>query len=111
MTDVETILRAGLAAYEQETARTVSPPPTQRLHVAAAPRRRAPWKTVPLFVGALAISTGAAAALGVLPGPVESVLNEFRSWGFGANRGATRMASTTVGDTRYEVWFAPLDDG
>jgi hypothetical protein len=57
------------------------------------------------------LTTGAAAAVDVLPCPVESMLREFRSWGFDANQGAERMAWVTDGELTYEVWRAPLDGG
>jgi hypothetical protein len=114
MIDVETKLRAGLDAFGTETAEAVSPPPITSLALRAAdvtltPRR---WPRVAVAVVAgTVLTTSGAAAVGVLPGPVESVLREFRSWGFDANQGAERMASVTAGDLTYEVWRAPLDGG
>lgn len=114
MTDVETKLRVGLDAYATETAAVVSRPSVASIALRAgrAPRRRRRWPRVAAAVVAgTVITTTAAAAGGVLPGPVESMLEEFRSWGFDANEGAERMASVTAGDLTYEVWRAPLDGG
>lgn len=72
--------------------------------------RRWPKVAVATVAGVL-VTSGAAAALGVLPEPVESVLREFRSWGFEANQGAERMATVTDDGITYEVWRAPLDGG
>src|SRR4051794_9718029 len=114
MTDVEAKVRAGLAAFAAETEAVVLPPPVASLQLRAPVRvtRRSPRvKVAAALVGVVVLGAGVAGALGVLPGPVESKLREFREWGFGATEGATRMASTTLGDTCYEVWFAPLDSG
>jgi len=114
MTDLETKLRSGLNAFAAETAAVVSPPPIGSIASLDGrerrPRRRWPRLAAAVVAGT-ALTTSAAAAVGVLPGPVESVLNEFRSWGFDANQGAERMASVDAGDLRYEVWRAPLDGG
>lgn len=114
MIDFETKLRAGLHAFGTETAAVVSPPPIGSIAFRKggerAPRRRWPRLAAAVVAGTV-VTTSAAAAVGVLPGPVESVLNEFRSWGFDANQGAERMASVTAGDLTYEVWRAPLDGG
>lgn len=113
MIDVETRLRAGLRAFAAETAAVASPPPIESLVSGGGERvRRRRWPRLAVsFVAGTVVTTGAAAAVGVLPGPVESTLHEFRTWGFGANQGAERMASTTAGGFTYEVWRAPLDEG
>lgn len=114
MTDVETKLRAGLDAFAAETEAAVSPPPIASiaLRVGDDPRQRRRWpKLAAAVVTSGVVATGAAAATGVLPEPVESMLGEFRTWGFDANQGAERMASATAGEMTYEVWRAPLDGG
>lgn len=115
MTDVETRLRAGLGAFADDLDAGLSPPPVAEIVMRAtaapvrSPRR---WKKLAVAVAAsTAITAGAAAATGLLPAPVESVLAEFRSWGFGATQGAERMATTTNGQISYEVWRAPLEGG
>ncbi len=80
--------------------------------VAAPARQPRRWPKVAVAtVAGVLVTSGAAAALGVLPEPVESMLSEFRSQGFEANQGAERMATVTDGDMTYEVWRAPLDGG
>jgi hypothetical protein len=116
MTDIETTLRRGLAAFGEETAEAAVPPSLSliaRLADAAEPQVRARrWPKVAVAtVAGLAVTGGVASAVGVLPEPVESTLREFRSWGFDANQGAERMATVTDGDLTYEVWRAPLDGG
>ena len=114
MSDVETALRQGFEALAAETASVVTPPSVGSIKFRArtdqAQSRRWP-KVVTAIAAGMVVTTGMAAAVGVLPGPVESMLSEFRSWGFGANQGAQRMAWVTDGDMTYEVWQAPLDDG
>jgi hypothetical protein len=114
MIDVETKLREGLDAFAAETSAAVSPPPVASIALRAGtrsmPQRRWPKLVAAVVVG-VAVTTGTAAAVGVLPGPVESMLDEFRSWGFRADQGAERMATVTAGDLTYEVWRAPLDGG
>ena len=114
MIEIETKLRQGLEAFAAETASAASPPPVGSIKLRAhtEPARARHWPKVALaIVAGTVMATGAAAAVGVLPGPVESMLREFRSWGFEANQGAERMASVTDGDITYEVWRAPLDGG
>lgn len=114
MTEVETTLRQGLEAFAAETAGTALPPSLsfieRRAGSPSARTRRWPKVTIATVAGVV-VTSGAAAALGVLPEPVESVLREFRSQGFDANQGAERMAWVTDGDMTYEVWRAPLDGG
>lgn len=114
MIEVETRLRQGFEAFATETAAFVVPPPVVSVHrrarTEAERARRWPKVAFAIVAGTVA-TTGAAAASGVLPGPVESMLGEFRSWGFDANQGAERMASVTDGDMTYELWRAPLDGG
>jgi hypothetical protein len=114
MIEIETALRQGLETLAAETASVVTPPSVGSIKLRArrdqAQNRRWPKIVTGIAVG-MVVTTGAAAAVGVLPAPVESMLSEFRSWGFGANQGAERMASVTDGDLTYEVWQAPLDGG
>jgi hypothetical protein len=120
-TETETRLRHGLDALAAETMAVVQTPPIRSLERRARARARVRatrrptvrrWPKVAMAAGAgLILTTSAAAAVGVLPGPVESTLREFRSWGFPAHQGAERMASVTAGDLTYEVWRAPLDGG
>ena len=114
MTEVETKLRRGLEAFAAETGVAASPPPVGsiklRAHTEGGRSRGWPKLALAIVVGTV-VTAGAATAAGVLPGPVESMLREFRSWGFEANQGAERMAWVTDGDMTYEVWRAPLDGG
>jgi hypothetical protein len=114
MIEVETTLRQGLKTFADETASAVLAPPvgTIKLRAHAAPSRaRRWWKPALAIAVGTVVTTSAAAATGVLPGPVESTLREFRSWGFHVNQAAERMASVTDGGITYEVWRAPLDGG
>jgi hypothetical protein len=114
MTDVETKLRTGLGAYATETAAVVSRPSVASIELRAGdpPTVRRRWARLVAAVAAATVATtSAAAAVGVLPGPVESMLEEFRSTGFDATEGAQRMASVTTGNLTYEVWTAPLGGG
>jgi len=113
MTDLETTLRRGLRAFGAETAVAATPDLTaisRRAGASTRAARRWPKVTVAIAAGAV-VTSGAAAAVGVLPPPVETTLREFRSWGFPADNGAERMASTTDDGITYEVWLAPLDGG
>jgi hypothetical protein len=112
MIEFEATLRAGLQALADETEAQVSPPPTANLRLRAGRVRRPGSRRLKIaaaVVAATVATTGAAAAVGVLPAPVESMLDEFRSWGFPANRGAERMAVVTSGELTYELWRAPLE--
>ena len=114
MIDTEAKLRAGLAAFVLETDAIVSPPPVASIAMRArtvVPRSRRWQKVAAVGVGTVVLSAGVASAVGVLPAPVESKLREFRSWGFGAEDGATRLASARNGEMRYELWRAPLRSG
>ena len=113
MIEVETKLRQGLETFAAATAAAAAPPSVASIELRARtePRaRRGPKLAIAIVAGAV-LTTGAAAAVGLLPGPVESTLREFREWGFDANQGAERMAWVTDGDITYEVWRAPLEGG
>ena len=114
MIDVESTLRHGLHAYAAETADPVTmPAPATIAFRARTPepgRRRWP-KVAAIVAGGALVTTGLASAAGVLPGPVESKLHDFREWGFDATGDATMLASVTDGDKSFEVWRAPLRDG
>lgn len=114
MIEIETKLRAGLDAFAAETVAAASPPPVASIMLrqggARRSRRRWPGIAAAVLAGSV-VTTSAAAAVGVLPGPVESTMAEFRSWGFDANQGAERMASVTDGGLTYEVWRAPRGGG
>lgn len=113
MTDLETTLRRGLEAFDAETAAAATPDLTAIRPQAGAPTRTLrQWPKIAIVIATGAVVTsGAAAAVGVLPLPVEATLREFRSWGYPANGGAERMAWTTDDGLTYEVWLAPLDGG
>jgi hypothetical protein len=117
MTDVETTLRAGLAALAADTETRVSPPPVEEVIrrpvvVALSPRRRRRLLKVVGGVGAgVALTAGAAAATGTLPAPVDEMVAEFREWGFPAGGDATRMAVAEGEAGTYELWLSLLDDG
>lgn len=114
MTDIETKLRDGFSAFAADTEAIASAPAVATIELRARTpepkHRRWPKLTVVIAGGAL-VTTGLASATGVLPGPVESRLREFRSWGYDANLGASKMASVTDGDMTYELWRAPLGNG
>ena len=116
MTDVETTLRAGLAALASDTEARVSPPPVEAITsrpvvVALAPRRRRRLLKTVVAVGAgIAVAAGAAAATGVLPLPVADQVAEFREWGYPAGD-ATRMATAEGEAGTYELWLSLLHDG
>ena len=101
MTEVETKLRRGLEAFAAETVVVAAPPPVGSIklctHIERGRSQRWPKLALAIVVGTV-VTAGAATAAGVLPGPVESMLREFRSWGFEANQGAERMAWVTDGD-------------
>ncbi len=108
MTDVETALREGLHAYAEETTPGCFPPPPASIAARAGERRRGlpRWfKVTAGLAGGLLLTTGAAAALGELPGPVSTMLQEMRSWGFAVtDENAQRMASASRDDVTYELW-------
>ncbi len=114
MNDIETTLLAGLKAFAAETTAAASPPSTAsislRARTVSGTRPRWPKIAIAISAGAL-VTTGVASAAGVLPGPVESMVREFRSWGFETDDTASRMARTTDGTYAYEVWVAPLRGG
>lgn len=114
MNDIETTLREGLKAFAAETTAAASPPSTAsislRARTVSGTRLRWPKIAIAISAGAL-VTTGVASAAGVLPGPVESMVREFRSWGFETDATASRMARTTDGAYAYEVWVAPLRGG
>lgn len=113
MTDMEAKLRHGLRALTMASPEA-SPPPVGSIvaRASARPPSGRPWAKIAIGTAAgLGLTAGVAGAAGVLPGPVESTLREFRSWGFAANQGAERMAWVTDGDMTYELWRAPLDGG
>src|SRR5262245_61877278 len=116
MTDVETTLRAGMAALAADTEARVSPPPVETVTgrpvvVPLAPRRRRRLLKVVGGVGAgVALTAGAAAATGILPAPVDDKVAEFREWGYPAGD-ATRMATAEGEDGTYELWLSYLSDG
>lgn len=113
MTDMEAKLRHGLRALAMASPEA-SPPPVGSIvaRARARPPSGRPWAKIAIGTAAgLGLTAGVAGAAGVLPGPVESTLREFRSWGFAANGGAERMAWVTDGDMTYELWRAPLDGG
>ena len=113
MTDLETTLRNGFRAIDVETAGAARPDLGSVILRARAPiRSRRRWPKFALAVAAgAAVTSGVAAAVGVLPAPVEHTLSEFRSWGFSADQGAQMMASTTDDGFTYELWRAPLASG
>lgn len=114
MNDIETTLRAGLKAFAAETTAAASPPSTAsislRARTVSGTRPRWPKIAIAISAGAL-VTTGVASAAGVLPGPVESMVREFRSWGFETDDTASRMASTADGAFTYELWVARLRGG
>jgi hypothetical protein len=115
MTDVETTLRAGLAALAADTEYRVSPPPVEAVTsrpvvVPLSPRRRRLLKVVAGMGAGVALTAGAAAATGILPAPVDDKLAEFREWGYAAGDG-TLMATAEGEDGTYELWLSYLDDG
>lgn len=114
MTTFETTLRRGLAGLGEDTTHSVTPPPVSSIKRRARferNRSRRLRKGTAIAVAGLVATSGAVAASGVLPGPVESKLSEFRSWGYSAEHGAERMARATYGEMTYEIWRAPLDGG
>jgi len=113
MTELETTLRRGLDTFADETAAVTSPDlAAVRCRAGTPGRTGRRWPKVSAVVAAgLIVTSGAAAAAGVLPKPVENALSDFRSWGFAADHGAERMATTTDDGMTYELWLAPLDGG
>ena len=114
MNDIETVLRGGLKAFAVERTAAASPPSTASISLRArtVSGTRPRWPKVAIAIGAGAlVTTGVASAAGVLPGPVESMVREFRSWGFEADDTAPRMARTTDGTYTYELWVARLQGG
>ena len=114
MIDVEERVRRGLDALAAETSTAVVPPPVGSIVLRAGTEPARPRRGRRLAVAVAAcvvVTTGVATATGVLPGPVESMLDEFRSWGYDANRSAERMARVTDDEITYEVWRAPLEGG
>jgi hypothetical protein len=121
MTDFETELRAAFHAYADETAVHLRPPPPSLIAARADERRRrlphwpkpALWpKLAAAAAGGVLLTTGVAAAVGELPGPVSAVLSEMRSWGFDVtNEHAQRMASASRDDMTYELWVTSGPSG
>jgi hypothetical protein len=114
MTDVETKLRDGLAAFAAETEAIASPPSMASIALRGGMSRpkRPRWPKVAVaIVAATLVTTGVAAATGNLPGAVESKLREFGSFGYNARGDASRLAWTSDGDMTYELWRAPIEGG